>query len=91
MGYRFCLGASGSGKSRMLHSMILERAEKAIRESTALQENNLLSLSYGNIKRKPIDSSGGLLPESFDGYNIIEENDIEFAQELCSSIQVHLK
>ena len=34
MSYRFCLGASGSGKSRMLHSMILERAEKAIREST---------------------------------------------------------
>ena len=42
MGYRFCLGASGSGKSRMLHSMILERAEKAIRESTALQENNVI-------------------------------------------------
>ena len=45
-------------------------------KNTALQENNLLSLSYGKIKRKPIDSSGGLLPESFDGYNIIEENDI---------------
>lgn len=45
-------------------------------KNTALLENNLLSLSYGRIKRKPIDSSGGLLPESFDGYNIIEENDI---------------
>ncbi len=45
-------------------------------KNTALQENNLLSLSYGRIKRKPIDSSGGLLPESFEGYNIIEENDI---------------
>ena len=41
-----------------------------------LKEQNLLSLSYGKIKRKSIDSSGGLLPESFDGYNIIEANDI---------------
>lgn len=41
-----------------------------------LIENNLLSLSYGKIKRKDIDTLGGLLPESFDGYNIIEKNDI---------------
>lgn len=45
-------------------------------KNTDLQEQNLLSLSYGRIKRKPIDASGGLLPESFDGYNIIETNDI---------------
>lgn len=41
-----------------------------------LLENNLLSLSYGKIKRKDINNPEGLLPESFDGYNIIEENDI---------------
>lgn len=41
-----------------------------------LSERNLLSLSYGRIKRKDINSSDGLLPESFDGYNIIEANDI---------------
>ena len=41
-----------------------------------LQEKNLLSLSYGKIKRKDIDSSDGLLPASFDGYNIIEAGDI---------------
>ena len=40
-----------------------------------LQENNLLSLSYGKIKRKNIDVAGGLLPESFDNYNIIDVND----------------
>lgn len=45
-------------------------------KNSELQEQNLLSLSYGRIKRKPIDTSGGLLPESFDGYNIIEANDI---------------
>lgn len=41
-----------------------------------LQETNLLSLSYGKIKRRNIESSTGLLPESFDGYNIIEKDDI---------------
>lgn len=42
------------------------------------QESNLLSLSYGNIKRKDINTSEGLLPESFDNYNIIDKNDIVF-------------
>lgn len=41
-----------------------------------LSEQNLLSLSYGKIKRKDINSNGGLLPESFNGYNIIEDGDI---------------
>ncbi len=41
-----------------------------------LREKNLLSLSYGKIKRKNIETTEGLLPESFDGYNIIEANDI---------------
>lgn len=39
-------------------------------------ESNLLSLSYGKIVRKNIDSTYGLLPENFEGYNIIEKNDI---------------
>lgn len=41
-----------------------------------LSETNLLSLSYGKIKRKNIDDTEGLLPASFDSYNIIENNDI---------------
>lgn len=45
-------------------------------KNTNLQEKNLLSLSYGKIKRKNIDSNDGLLPASFDGYNIIENEDI---------------
>lgn len=36
----------------------------------------MLSLSYGKVKRKSIDTVEGLLPESFDGYNIIEKDDI---------------
>lgn len=42
----------------------------------ALQERNLLSLSYGNVVRKDIDTVGGLLPTSFNTYNIVEKGDI---------------
>lgn len=45
-------------------------------KNSDLSEQNLLSLSYGKIKRKDINSNGGLLPESFNGYNIIEDGDI---------------
>ena len=40
------------------------------------QEDNLLSLSYGRIIRKDINTNGGLLPESFNTYNIVEAGDI---------------
>ena len=45
-------------------------------KNTNLYEKNLLSLSYGKINRRNIDATGGLLPESFEGYNIIEKDDI---------------
>lgn len=41
-------------------------------------ENNLLSLSYGKIVRKNISSNEGLLPASFETYNIIENGYIVF-------------
>ena len=39
-------------------------------------ENNLLSLSYGNVIRKDINTSEGLLPNNYNGYNIVEAGDI---------------
>lgn len=39
-------------------------------------EQNLLSLSYGKVIRKDINTNGGLLPSNYNGYNIIEKNDI---------------
>lgn len=42
----------------------------------ALKEQNLLSLSYGRIIRKDINTNGGLLPASFITYNIVEAGDI---------------
>ena len=46
------------------------------RKNTGLVCKNLLSLSYGKIKRKDINTTDGLLPESFEGYNIIKKGDI---------------
>ena len=39
-------------------------------------EDNLLSLSYGRVIRTDINTSDGLLPESFSTYNIVEAGDI---------------
>lgn len=45
-------------------------------KNTGLVEDNLLSLSYGNIVRKNIDGAEGLLPASFETYQILEKDDI---------------
>ena len=47
-------------------------------KNVGLQETNLLSLSYGRIVRKDITTSEGLLPESFETYNIVDVDDIVF-------------
>ncbi len=45
-------------------------------KNQGMVETNLLSLSYGKIRQKNIETSFGLLPESFETYNIIDKNDI---------------
>jgi type I restriction enzyme S subunit len=45
-------------------------------KNTGMRERNLLSLSYGKIIRKDIDAAEGLLPESFDNYQIVEPGNI---------------
>jgi type I restriction enzyme S subunit len=42
-------------------------------KNVGLVERNLLSLSYGKLKRKDIDNATGLVPASFEGYQIIDE------------------
>ena len=42
-------------------------------KNIGLVERNLLSLSYGKLKRKDIDNATGLVPVSFEGYQIIEK------------------
>jgi type I restriction enzyme S subunit len=47
-------------------------------KNNGMREDNLLSLSYGRIVEKDIDSSEGLLPESFETYQIVQPNDMVF-------------
>ena len=61
-------------KTSLMSTLFYEHSCK----NDGVKEKNLLSLSYGNIIRKNISDNGGLLPESFEGYNIIEANDIVF-------------
>ena len=42
----------------------------------SLRENNVLSLSYGKIVRRDVSTNFGLLPESFDTYQIVNSGDI---------------
>lgn len=42
----------------------------------SIHHQNLLSLSYGNIVRKDINTTEGLLPASFDSYQIVESGNI---------------
>jgi type I restriction enzyme S subunit len=46
------------------------------KKNLGMLEENLLSLSFGRIIRKDIDALGGLLPESFETYQIVEAGDI---------------
>ncbi len=51
----------------LLSSLYSDNKEKNV----GLKNSNLLSLSYGNIIQKDIDTLTGLLPESFDSYQIV--------------------
>jgi len=48
------------------------------KDNIELKETNLLSLSYGRIIRKDIDTSFGLLPASFSGYQIVDNGYLIF-------------
>lgn len=44
--------------------------------NTGMRVENVLSLSYGRIVDRDVESNHGLLPASFEGYNIVEPGDI---------------
>jgi len=58
--------------SKIHHIFTVRKGNKNI----GMINNNLLSLSYGNIVNKNIDTSEGLLPESFETYQIVSPGDI---------------
>lgn len=58
-----------------MHPLYVYFGERKNKNSLG-KEVNLLSLSYGKIVNKDINTNEGLLPESFNTYNIVEEGDI---------------
>lgn len=58
-----------------IHPVYYYFGERKVKNSD-LKEKNLLSLSYGKIIRKDINTNGGLLPANFSSYNVVEAGDI---------------
>jgi type I restriction enzyme S subunit len=57
-----------------LFSVASERSES----NKGMVEDNLLSLSYGRIVQKDINTTNGLLPESFETYQVVRHGDTVF-------------
>lgn len=50
--------------------------EENRRKNDGLVESQVLSLSYGRVVVKPVEKQRGLVPESYEGYQILEPGDI---------------
>lgn len=48
------------------------------RKNTGLMETNILSLSFGRIIKKPENRNMGLVPQSYETYQIVEPGEIVF-------------
>lgn len=46
------------------------------RKNDGLMESRVLSLSYGRVVVKPVEKQRGLVPESYEGYQILDPGDI---------------
>ncbi|MBK9602398.1 MAG: hypothetical protein IPO36_11235 [Anaerolineales bacterium] len=55
-------------EAKPLFAVMKERQQKNIGN----RESNVLSLSHGNIVRRDVESNFGLLPESFETYQIVQ-------------------
>ncbi|PMM44931.1 restriction endonuclease subunit S [Vibrio breoganii] len=47
-----------------------------VEKNTNGEETNVLSLSYGNIIKRDVEKNFGLLPESFNTYQIVKDGDL---------------
>lgn len=57
---------------KLKHVLRIRKGNK----NDGLKERNLLSLSYGRIIRRDIENTEGLVPASFEGYQIVKSGDI---------------
>lgn len=57
---------------------LLGVARERYESNAGMKEDNLLSLSYGRMLRKNMASNDGLLPESFETYQVVRPGDTVF-------------
>lgn len=50
--------------------------EENRRKNADLAEDRVLSLSYGRVVVKPVEKQRGLVPESYEGYQVLDPGDI---------------
>ncbi|EJL6845270.1 restriction endonuclease subunit S [Vibrio cholerae] len=50
--------------------------DPSVKKNIEGQESTVLSLSYGNIVERDVDTNFGLLPESFNTYQIVRDGDL---------------
>lgn len=62
--------------SNWCEKSLIQLAEEQQIKNIGMIENNLLSLSYGKIINKDINTTDGLLPASFEGYQIVHDGNI---------------
>ncbi|WP_282156832.1 N-6 DNA methylase [Vibrio diabolicus] len=55
---------------------IVDHGTQNKNKNIGMREKNLLTLTYGRIKRKDINTTTGLLPESFETYQIVQEGTV---------------
>lgn len=55
---------------------LIQVAEEQQIKNAGMVEDNLLSISYGKIINKDIKTTDGLLPSSFEGYQIVHDGNI---------------
>ena len=56
--------------------VLFEIAAEQLNSNKAVQNQNLLSLSYGKIVNKDINTTDGLLPASYDTYQVVDDGNI---------------
>src|SRR5450759_1296820 len=58
----------------LLHGRACFREKKVV--NAGMRQTTVLSLSYGQIVIKPVEKLHGLVPASFETYQVIDEGDI---------------
>ena len=80
MSYRFCYGATGSGKSSYLQSMILEKAEKSLSSYVRGEEKTLRHYLYIVPEQYSLETEKNLVLRSGSAHGILNVDFLSFGR-----------